>query len=301
MEMKYVLLIIIFLIFTLGSADIDVTQFGTKADGKSDDSGALTKAWNSACNFDDSTTLHVPTENYLLYLTTSGGPGKSPKITINLEGNVFEKVEGLEINGGVLDGKGARYWRCKEDDGDCPIGAKSLVFNKCKNVRINNLTSMSLTDGLGHIVDGSSDVLITDASLQTGDDCISIGLRSDWWARTWHQVLVIRHDIFKKLYKIPKNKGFVCNVLLIFFFLIILANGKYFDHNIKISGEMYKNIIETSTTKVDINFNCSASSPCKNIELQDVDLTYNGKKAQASYWVYVASKGFMSACKNEMI
>ncbi|ERM96983.1 hypothetical protein AMTR_s00074p00182020 [Amborella trichopoda] len=89
MEMKYVLLIIIFLIFTLGSADIDVTQFGTKADGKSDDSGALTKAWNSACNFDDSTTLHVPTENYLLYLTTFGGPGKSPKITINLEGNVF--------------------------------------------------------------------------------------------------------------------------------------------------------------------------------------------------------------------
>ncbi|ERM95160.1 hypothetical protein AMTR_s00009p00262400 [Amborella trichopoda] len=217
MAMK--LLIILSLLFTLGSADIiiDVTDFGTKADGKSDDSHAFVKAWNSACNSEDSTTFQVPAGKYLLYPTTFGGPCKSSKITINLKGELiaspdinkvkdgawirFEKVEGLEINGGVLDGKGALYWVCKEDDGDCPIGAKSLLFNKCKNVTINNLTSMNSkkfhivfndskgikvhgikirapgdspnTDGIH--VEGSSDVLITDPSIQTGDDCISIG------------------------------------------------------------------------------------------------------------------------------
>ncbi|KAL4185123.1 hypothetical protein AMTRI_Chr10g229020 [Amborella trichopoda] len=175
-----------------------------KADGTSDDCGTFTKAWNSA-------TLHVLAGNYLLYPTTFGGPCKSPKITINLEGNLIastdinkiNKVEdgsGLEINGGVLDGKGARYWLYKEDDGDCPVGSNSLVFNKCKNVSVNNLTSMSSkmfhiifyesgrvriygvkvrapanrpnTDGIH--VEGSSDVLITDANIHTGDDCISI-------------------------------------------------------------------------------------------------------------------------------
>ncbi|ERN01610.1 hypothetical protein AMTR_s00090p00047140 [Amborella trichopoda] len=105
-----------------------------KADGTSDDCGTFTKAWNSA-------TLHVLAGNYLLYPTTFGGPCKRNLIASaninkvedgswlrfeNVEGLEINKVEdgsGLEINGGVLDGKGARYWLYKEDDGDCPVGS----------------------------------------------------------------------------------------------------------------------------------------------------------------------------------
>ncbi|KAL4185124.1 hypothetical protein AMTRI_Chr10g229030 [Amborella trichopoda] len=366
MEMKYILLIIISLLFTLGSADINVTQFGTKADGKSDDSGAFTKAWKSACNSDDSTTLYVPVGNYLLYPTIFGGPCKSPKITINLEGNLiastdinkvddgswlrFENIDGLEINGGVLDGKGAPYWHCKEDDGDCPVGARSLVIKNCKNVRMNNLTSMSSkkfhialdnskginlhgikirapgnspnTDGIH--VDGSSDVLIRDASIQTGDDCISIspgthdlhveqvtcgpghGISIGSLAHSLDepgvQNVTVKNVVFHGTTNglriksfARKSNGFVKNIVYDGVVMNnvenpIIIDQKYCPHGhcpnqksgIKISDVMYKNITGSSTTKVAINFNCNASNPCNNIELQDVDLTYKGKKGQAS-------------------
>ncbi|KAL4193802.1 hypothetical protein AMTRI_Chr06g178760 [Amborella trichopoda] len=367
MDMKYVLLIILSLLFTLGSADIYVTQFGTKADGKSDDSEAFTKAWNSACNSDNSITLQVPAGNYLLYPTTFGGPCKSKKITINLEGNLlasadinkvedeswlrFENVEGLEINGGVLDGKGARYWLCKEDGGDCHVGAKSLVFNKCKNVRVNNLTSMNSkmfhivldesegvrvyglkvrapanslnTDGIH--VEGSSDVLIIDANIQTGDDCISIGPGThDMWVEQvtcgpGHgisigslgqyldepgvQNVTVKNVVFHGTTNglriktwARKSNGFVKEIVFDGVVMNDVENPIIIDQNycphgqdcpdqisgVQISGVTYKNVTGTSTTEVAMTFDCSASNPCREIELEDVDLTYKYQKAQAS-------------------
>lgn len=40
---------------------------------------------------------------------------------------------------------------------------------------------------------------------------------------------------------------------------------------------MYKNITGTSASKVAIQFDCSESSPCKGIELQNIDIQYNNK------------------------
>ncbi|MCI33927.1 polygalacturonase-like, partial [Trifolium medium] len=36
---------------------------------------------------------------------------------------MFEKVSGVSIQGGVLDGKGTSLWDCKNSGKSCPIGA----------------------------------------------------------------------------------------------------------------------------------------------------------------------------------
>ncbi|XP_020520272.1 probable polygalacturonase At2g43860 [Amborella trichopoda] len=211
----------------------------------------------------------------------------------NVEGLEINKVEdgsGLEINGGVLDGKGARYWLYKEDDGDCPVGSNgyselsfsvhfaggvlngspSLVFNKCKNVSVNNLTSMSSkmfhiifyesgrvriygvkvrapanrpnTDGIH--VEGSSDVLITDANIHTGDDCISIRPGT-------HDMWVEQMPTFGKLQ--------------------LGSLGQYLDE--PAVSKKCRFLRDNEWVK-DKDRQKDASNPSRDIEWQDVDLIY---------------------------
>ncbi|XXG44562.1 hypothetical protein AAC387_Pa01g4327 [Persea americana] len=51
---------------------------------------------------------------------------------------------------------------------------------------------------------------------------------------------------------------------------------------VKISQVSYSDIQGTSATQVAVKFDCSASNPCKGIELQDVKLTYGNSAAKSS-------------------
>ncbi|KAJ8439385.1 hypothetical protein Cgig2_021799 [Carnegiea gigantea] len=51
---------------------------------------------------------------------------------------------------------------------------------------------------------------------------------------------------------------------------------------VKISGVKYRNIKGTSKSKVAVSFDCSPSSPCTGIKLQDIKLTYNHSPAVSS-------------------
>ncbi|XP_038888873.1 polygalacturonase-like [Benincasa hispida] len=114
---------------------------------------------------------------------------------------LFIKVDGVSFFGGNIDAKGAGYWACKKAGKQCPVGARSLTFNwanniyvsgitsinsqqthlvinSCKNVMVKNVKVMAPdqspnTDGIH--VQSSFNVTITGSTLQTGDDCISIG------------------------------------------------------------------------------------------------------------------------------
>lgn len=46
--------------------------------------------------------------------------------------------------------------------------------------------------------------------------------------------------------------------------------------NVKISNVSFRKISGTSKTQVAMKLNCSAAFPCKNVELDDINLTYNG-------------------------
>lgn len=58
---------------------------------------------------------------------------------------------------------------------------------------------------------------------------------------------------------------------------------------VKISNVSFKNIRGTSATKLAVKLACSRSIPCKNVQMSDISLQYNGKDGPIT-----------SKCKNVM-
>ncbi|TMW96538.1 hypothetical protein EJD97_007188 [Solanum chilense] len=215
-------IIIIFLLFNLSSAAnsmYNVQTYGAKSDGKSDSSNAFISAWTAACASTSATTIYVPKGSYLLNNVYFFGQScKSNAITIHIEGTLiapsdynvigksgnwikFERVNGVSIVGGTLDGQGTRLWTCKNSGKGCPKGATTLAFYNSNDITISGLTSKDsqmfhiLLDGChnaklqgvkisapgnspntdGIHLQSSSDVTILNSQIGTGDDCISIG------------------------------------------------------------------------------------------------------------------------------
>ncbi|KAL0366581.1 UNVERIFIED_CONTAM: Polygalacturonase [Sesamum radiatum] len=198
----------------------NLQSFGAKPDGKFDCTKAFLSAWGSACAATAPATIYVPRGRFLLasnvYL--SGKLCKNTAITIRIDGTLvapsdynalgrtehwvqFERVTGVSIYGGTLDGQGAGLWACKNSGKSCPKGATSLAFYNSNNILVSGLTSLNsqmfhvLVDGChnaklinlqisapgnspntdGIHVQQSSGVTIMNSHVGTGDDCISIG------------------------------------------------------------------------------------------------------------------------------
>ncbi|KAG2728282.1 hypothetical protein I3843_01G194000 [Carya illinoinensis] len=264
---------------------------------------------------------------------------------------LFIEVNGISIFGGKLDAKGAGFWACRRSGKNCPVGARSITFNWADNVVISGLTSIN--SQLSHLVinscnnvvvrnvkliapdqspntDGihvqtSTGVTITGSTMQTGDDCISIGpgtknlLMRDIKCGPGHGVSIgslgkelneagvqnvtLTNAVFTgsdngvriKSWARP-SKGFVRNIL---FQNIVMRNVEspiiidqnYCPNNqncprqssgVKISKVTYRNIRGTSATEEAVTFDCSPSTPCSGIRLQDIKLTYMKMAATSS-------------------
>ncbi|KAL0801036.1 hypothetical protein Bca101_056212 [Brassica carinata] len=113
----------------------------------------------------------------------------------------FVRVHSVTLLGGSFDAKGSTLWSCKANGQNCPEGATTLRFmdsynvkikgalslnsqlfhiaiNRCNNVKIEDIRIIAPddspnTDGI-HI-QKSTDIEVRNASIKTGDDCISIG------------------------------------------------------------------------------------------------------------------------------
>ncbi|XP_008807268.2 polygalacturonase-like [Phoenix dactylifera] len=149
-------------------------------------------------------TFNGPCKNTAIKFSIHGtiaAPSNYTKFGASGKWIVFDDVEGVTISGGELDGRGADLWTCKLDGRSCPTGATSLTFSNSKNIVIDGLASVN--SELYHIVilgcqgvrvqgvyitaagnspntDGihvqmSTGVSIVQATIKTGDDCISIG------------------------------------------------------------------------------------------------------------------------------
>ncbi|KAL6842756.1 hypothetical protein ACP4OV_027600 [Aristida adscensionis] len=132
----------------------------------------------------------------------SGHAGRGDTAGGGDEWIVFDHVDGLTVSGGTVDGRGEALWACKAARrGGCPYGATSLTVLNSRDVVISGLKSVDSelyhvvidgcegvtlkdvkivapgstpnTDGIH--VQASSRVTVTGASIQTGDDCISVG------------------------------------------------------------------------------------------------------------------------------
>ncbi|XP_051118265.1 polygalacturonase-like [Andrographis paniculata] len=220
---SFLILILITLFHSPASLDagstFDVQSFGAKPDGESDSTKAFLSAWHAACGAASPATMYVPPGRYLLYnVYFSGESCKSNSVMIRIDGTLvapldydivgkvgkwlqFEKVSGVSISGGTLDGRGTALWACKEAGKSCPKGATSLAFYNSDNIVITGLTSLNsqmfhiLIDGCQNVnlvgtrisasgnspntdgihVEHSSGVTIMNSRVGTGDDCVSIG------------------------------------------------------------------------------------------------------------------------------
>uniref|UniRef100_A0A7N0TWU5 Polygalacturonase n=1 Tax=Kalanchoe fedtschenkoi TaxID=63787 RepID=A0A7N0TWU5_KALFE len=256
---------------------------------------------------------------------------------------LFIKVSDISIYGGTLDARAAGFWACRQSGKSCPVGARSLTFNWANNVSISSLTSINSqvthlvinrcknvtvtnvnviapdespnTDGIH--VQMSNNVSISDSSMQTGDDCVSIGPgtynlnMSNIRCGPGHGISIgslgrdlnedgvenvtLSNAIFTgsqngvriKSWAWPST-GFVRNVI---FQNIVMKNAKnpiIIDQNycpdnkgcpnqtsgVQISDVAYINIRGTSAKARAIILDCSPSSPCFGIHLEDIDLKY---------------------------
>ncbi|XP_051118295.1 polygalacturonase-like [Andrographis paniculata] len=206
----------------------NVQSYGAKPDGKSDSSKAFLAAWSAACAAAPA-TVYVPPGKYAISTAAfSGNQCKKSGITIQIDGTLvapsdygvaakagewlrFDRVAGVTIRGGTLDGQGAGFWACRKSGKSCPKGATSLGVYNSNKVVISGLKSMNSqmfhisifgsygvkvvganimapgdspnTDGI-HI-EQSSDITIKNSNIGTGDDCISIGPgTSNLWIET---------------------------------------------------------------------------------------------------------------------
>ncbi|KAL2506147.1 Pectin lyase-like superfamily protein [Abeliophyllum distichum] len=200
-------------------ANYNVQNFGAKPDGKTDSTKAFLSAWSSACASTQPANIYVPPGRYFLSAATFAGQScKNPAIIIRIDGTLvapsdynvngnsgnwidFQRVTGVSVIGGNLDGQGIQFWACKNSGKKCPQGATTLAFYNSNNIMINGLSSINsqkfhiLVDGCqnanlvgikvsapgnspttdGIHIEKSMGVTIMNSNIGTGDDCVSIG------------------------------------------------------------------------------------------------------------------------------
>ncbi|RZC86898.1 hypothetical protein C5167_030250 [Papaver somniferum] len=214
------LIILLFLITFLPSTNAgtyNVAAFGAKTDG-TDSTKPFLQAWSLACSSEKPATMWIPRGTYLLKKTAFSGPCRSKRVTVQVDGRIqaptdfwfignsgswilFQGIDGLTINGGILDARGSHLWNCRRYGANCPQGATSLSLssvkngivnglisvdsqrahmsvNGCNNLRVRRVTLIAPdqspnTDGID--IQSSTAVTIVDSSIRTGDDCIAIG------------------------------------------------------------------------------------------------------------------------------
>nr|KAJ0201323.1 hypothetical protein LSAT_V11C600307070 [Lactuca sativa] len=142
-------------------ATYDVTSYGAKGDGNTDDSSAFLRAWDDLCgDMSPEPTLIIPSDKtFLINPVAFNGPCKSPTVNIKLLGNItapktldgwkgcinnnfwiyFTSVQGLKIQGpGQIDGQGSIWWK---NEGQTKTNAcnrpTALHFNSCNGLQLS--------------------------------------------------------------------------------------------------------------------------------------------------------------------
>ncbi|CAL1369883.1 unnamed protein product [Linum trigynum] len=335
----------------------DITKYGAVCDGKTDISKALTKAWCDACASTCASKVVIPPGDYLCGVTNLAGPCKA-QIELEINGNlkapsvikgedwlVVEYVNDVKVFGtGTLDGQGGTCWEKKGDRAPNMrfqninngwvegLTSKDSKFFHMSTLYVKNMTLTKLhmiapadsrnTDGI-HI-SRSSCITVTDSSIATGDDCvsmadgldtitirnvkcgpshgISIGSLGKYVTETPLKSITIQNCTIADSDNGIRIKSwpdmFATSLTDVHFEDIILENvdnpiiidqmycpdgacKSKGPSKVQISDVFFKNVKGTSKCKEIIQLICSSSHPCQNVQMCDVDITYEGGVGQA--------------------
>lgn len=141
------------------AAEITLSKYGAKADGKSDDSTALLNAWKDACNAVGGSKLVIPKGTYMLGPVKFSGPCQGPMIIQAMGATflapadpakfngqngwvLFHILNNFQLLGGTFDGKGQTAWQKNDWKGE-----SCLKSGKCSSIPIN-LSFYKITNSL---------------------------------------------------------------------------------------------------------------------------------------------------------
>ncbi|KHG22316.1 hypothetical protein F383_04489 [Gossypium arboreum] len=218
---------------------------------------------------------------------------------------VFSKLEGVVFQGnGVIDGSGSKWWAssCKKNksnpcrgaptaltiDSSSSIKVKGLtiqnsqqmnfVISRCESVRVSEVQvscpgDSPNTDGI-HIT-GSTNVVLQDSKIGTGDDCISI-VNASSGIKMKRIYCGPGHGVSIGSLGKDNSTAVVTKVVLDTALLRETTNGvrikTWQTSAVQISQIMYRNISGTTKSKEAMKFACSDTTPCSNIVLSNINL-----------------------------
>ncbi|TKY47817.1 polygalacturonase protein [Spatholobus suberectus] len=252
---------------------------------------------------------------------------------------LFSSINGLVINGGgQVDGQGAAWWNHHDSNNNRPT---ALRFQSCNNLRLSSLTHINSprnhisitkctaseisnlqitapndspnTDGID--IAGSSNILIRDSVIKTGDDCIAINTDTSFvnisgiLCGPGHGISVgslgqngeyakveeinVRNCTFDGTTngaRIKTWKGGAGYARKITFEDIVVVGAKsplvinqqYSDLDksggqaVKISDVTFRNVRGTASTEEAVVLNCDRTVGCTNIVLENISITTPG-------------------------
>ncbi|KAJ8651081.1 hypothetical protein MRB53_004104 [Persea americana] len=179
-----------------------------------------------------------------------------------------------------------------------------LVINGCDNVNVQGVKIIAPVHGQGPIAKAQRSIRPGELGLSSSSGWVySIGSLGKGQNEAGVVNVTVKTAVFTgsqnglriKTWARPST-GFVKGVVFKHVFMRNVENPVIIDQNycpdnencpnqvsgVKISQVSYSDIQGTSATQVAVKFDCSASNPCKGIELQDVKLTYGNSAAKSS-------------------
>ncbi|KAK6941026.1 Glycoside hydrolase, family 28 [Dillenia turbinata] len=190
-----------------GVTVFEVTKFGAKGDGKTNDAASFTNAWNRANEAQGAAKVLIPEGNYLVGPVVFQRPKKSSSpTTVEVQGTVkastdmskfancgwfiIEDVDGLIITGeGSLDGQGQKNWKLPKPCGsenDCtslPPEVNVAIYvcdfgdfrAECQVEQCEECSGPGDSKSTVRIyLSDSKSINVINSNITTGDDCISM-------------------------------------------------------------------------------------------------------------------------------
>ncbi|KAM7254014.1 hypothetical protein ACFE04_031696 [Oxalis oulophora] len=306
----------------MGSAQINVTKFGAVGDGKTDDSKAFEKAWDTVCQTaSGNPTLVIPAgKTFLTNPIAFKGPCKASSVKVQILGNLvapttvgvydvfdrehwimFSQVNGLHVEGkGQIDGKGNSWWAaCKTITDSCKRPT-IMTFNGCDDLVVNGLNTVN--SQRNHISIGNCDDCI---AVGTGISALNItrvncgpghGISVGSLGRNGESAEV--EGVFVsdctltgtqngvRIKTVQGGSGYARNIRFTNITLVdsdhpIIIDQYYCPHStcaskasdVRVSDVYYNGIHGTSTRLAAISLQCSKAFGCKNINLNNINIT----------------------------
>ncbi|KAK1304828.1 hypothetical protein QJS10_CPB11g02004 [Acorus calamus] len=219
----------------------------------------------------------------------------------------FKGVQNLTLDGdGTFEGNGNIWW-----SNSCKLNKSlALKFEECNSLTVKNINMINSpqmhivflncdsvnashlfisapenspnTDGV-HVT-GTTNIKISNSTIQTGDDCISIVSGSE---NVWAGNITCGpgHGISIGSLGEGNSEDKVLNVIVENITFTETMNGvrikTWQTSAVEVSEVLYNNIRGTSATDVVMSFDCSASVLCRAVVLEDIHMEYHNNKGKA--------------------